>query len=506
MTDAGAVSTTPIEALHGQWIIGQAVPTPSESFRPIQLHSASLLVHASLRSLPVKASGMQVGWLLGSPISLCKGQFLHSEYSVDEELIDPDLWVEKWIYGLAGSFLFILDHDKQRRLYLDCAGSLSAVYDQESRRVGATAEILFAEQEYRERLLNKRRRDLEVSADGWISGHLTAHRGLSRLIANHYLDLVTFQMIRHWPRGSLIKGLSADEAAERISNAAIPTIRAAAGAPPAFMALTGGYDTRVLLSLARALREQVEFLTIAAPGADRDIYIAKQLAFRFGLKHRISPFVQATEGQRQAWDMRVGHVVTGANRGMHPSLWPLGNAVLVGGVGGEVGRGFLWMDSSESSSISATGIIDRLKLAREPDLVNAIQAWLSGMPGGLNALEVLDLAFIELRNSSWAFGQAYSNPLTVKINPLNSRSAYEAMLGSSPNTRRNNALFRTVIEQNWPELLTIPINRYGDYRDKLERIMLALRRPDKALRKARQLIRAGARRPRLGQKGAGHVN
>jgi hypothetical protein len=490
MPDERAPSISPLEALHGQWIIGQGIPKPSESFREIELRSASLYIHPSLRALPVIASGTQVGWLLGSPIDLGKGEFLQTDYTIDTEPTDPDRWVEESIYTLAGSFLFLLDSGGHCRLYLDCAGSLSAVYDPERRRVGATAEIVFEEDEYRERLLNKRRRDLEVAADGWISGDLTAHRGLSRLLANHYLDLDTFETARHWPRGPLIQDLSADEAAERISNAAIPTIRAAANSGPSFMALTGGYDTRVLLSLARELRQDIEFLTISAPGAERDIFLAKKLALRFGLKHRILPFVQATEGQRQAWDVRVGHVVTGANRRMHPSLWPLGNAVLVGGVGGEVGRGFLWMGATEASSISATAIIDRLKLAREPDLVKFVETWLSSMPKDLNALEVLDLAFIELRNSSWAFGQAYSNPLTIKINPLNSRSAYAAMLGSSPEARRGNALFRTVIEKNWPELLTIPVNRYGNYRDRLERVMLGLRRPDKALRKARQLIRA----------------
>lgn len=486
----------PVERLHGQWIIGDGAARPDDRFRAVDLGSATLF-HDDLKPIPVEAAGALVGWLFGTPISIAAGRLVEGIYLVAEPLRTIDGWIESEIYQkLTGSFFFVLDHEGMLRLYLDAAGSLSAVYEPERRQVGATAEILLGS-DYDARLIRRYSDDFEVGSDGWVSGDLTAHVGVKRLLANHYLDLERFEAVRHWPTGPLPKTLSLDEAARALTAAATPVVAAATAAPPAFFALTGGYDTRLVLSFAREQAKALEFMTIAAPGTERDIFLARQLSARFGLKHRVVPYARATAEQQEAWDRRVGHVVTGANRHMHPSIWALGRVLQIGGVGGEVGRGFLWLDATAETPLEPNMIIDRLKLARNIDLQTAVAAWLKSLPPELNTFDILDLAFIELRNSSWAFGQAYSNPITVKLNPLNSRPAYEAMLRSPPEARRGNVLFRRVIELNWPELLAVPINRYGNYRDRLEKVMLGLRRPDKALRKARQIVRT-----RLGKAGA----
>lgn len=476
-------------------MIGRQDAQPVAGLRALPLSAHTLFLHRDLPSIRVRAQGQDVGWLAGFPISLTGSRLLSDSFDVPEVATNTETWVEQWIYALlGGSFIFVLEHAGTSRLYLDAAGSLSAVYEPDTGRVGATPEILLSGSDYDARLLPHYHDEFEVGSDGWVSGELTAHAGLKRLLANHYLDLQTFRPVRHWPVGPVAKDLLIDEAASALSAAATPVVAAAAAAPPAVFALTGGYDTRLVLSFARAQAEAIDFMTIAAPGTARDIFLARQLASRFGLRHRVVPYIKATAEQQHAWDRRVGHIVTGANRHMHPSVWQLGRALQIGGVGGEVGRGFLWLDAAADTPLDAQMVVDRLKLARNPDLLAAVTAWLSGMPKGLSTFDVLDLAFIELRNSSWAFGQSYSNPITTKLNPLNSRPAYEAMLRSPPEARRGNKLFRRVIEQNWPELLSVPVNRYGNYRDRLERVLLGLRRPDKVVRKARQIIRTRAAR------------
>lgn len=486
-----SVTGDPIGPLQSQWVIGDENAKPHDGFVEIPLARAALFVHPALKVTRVSAAGRKAGWLLGTPISLDQARMVSDRLDIASAINDVDAWVESQIYALGGSWVFILDHEAQTRVYLDCAGSLSAVFDPAQRRIGATAETVLTGEEYDRRLLPDRIDEFEVLSDGWISGDLTAHSGLFRLLANHYLDLKTFERVRHWPRHALSKNLSAEASAQDISAAASAIIEATAAAPSSFMALTGGYDTRVVLSLTRSVRRNLEFATVASPGSARDVHLARRLAREFGLLHRLLPLVQATEAQQEAWDRRVGHVVTGVNRQQDPTLWPLGNCYWMGGVGGEVARGFLWLNAEEDTQIDAVDVIDRLKLPRQANLVDSVERWLEQLPAGLNTLEILDLAYIELRNSSWAFGPIYSNPLSIKINPLISRASYRAMLSTDTSARRDNRVLQSVIQLNWPDLLTVPVNRYGDFRDFGATFLLGVRRPDKILRKARQLIRVG---------------
>ena len=53
--------------------------------------------------------------------------------------------------------------------------------------------------------------------------------------------------------------------------------------------------------------------------------------------------------------------------------------------------------------------------------------------------------------------------------------------------RRNNGMTSLCIKREWPELLTLPINRYGDLRDSVAPIHRAIANPRRAMRKIRQV-------------------
>jgi hypothetical protein len=61
------------------------------------------------------------------------------------------------------------------------------------------------------------------------------------------------------------------------------------------------------------------------------------------------------------------------------------------------------------------------------------------------------------------------------------------MLSLPPSVRRNNGVILRGIRQSWPELLSLPINRYGDWRDKMRMARDAMGDPRRAIRKIRQL-------------------
>ena len=84
--------------------------------------------------------------------------------------------------------------------------------------------------------------------------------------------------------------------------------------------------------------------------------------------------------------------------------------------------------------------------------------------------------------------QSYANPRSTIIHPLSSFNAMEAMIKMPPKFRQRDSLIRGFVEHYWPELLELPINRYGDYRDVLKPLQKVIN-PVKVFRKARQIAR-----------------
>ena len=67
-----------------------------------------------------------------------------------------------------------------------------------------------------------------------------------------------------------------------------------------------------------------------------------------------------------------------------------------------------------------------------------------------------------------------------------SRDSVEAMLSLPPAARRTNGLILTGIRIAWPELLDLPINRYGDWRDRFRLARRALSEPRLIVKKLRK--------------------
>ncbi|TKT80444.1 hypothetical protein XW59_008495 [Aquamicrobium sp. LC103] len=395
--------------------------------------------------------------------------------------------VETGIYRLSGSFLFVLDGWGTRRIYLDANGSKSLVYDPEARTAAATAALAISDpREYESRFRRDLYDALLVAQDGWFPAGLTAHRGLERLTCNHYLDLDRWTQARHWPRGPVEP--APDEAAvlRLIADEVERAIEALAGDGEVHVALTAGHETRLLAACCRDRLNDVRFITVNAPGSGLDTTRARELSRRFGLAHAFLPYSEANEEEKRAWQRRVSHCLTGSNLTMHPSLRPLDGKIFVGGLGGEIGRGFLWLNAEENTPVDAASIVSRLKFPPNAELTAAVEKWLSPLKH-LDSLLLLDLAYMELRMGSWAFAQSYALPRHREFNPLVSRRIYAAMLSTPPAWRRGNALIVHAIALRWPELLVLPINRYGGWRDRLAMARRIVSEPRRALRKLRQL-------------------
>lgn len=460
-------------------------------------HDLATLAVTAFGDVPVAevrdGSGAIVGALIGTPIDIDSGTLpgtLTIDTTIDRANVDD--WVERHIYRLAGSFLLVLDAAGCRRIYLDADGSKSLVYDPSAKVAGATAMALLDKAEYWRRLQTRLHRRLEVDQTGWFPAGLTAHAGISRLLCNHYLDLDTWEQHRHWPVAPIAETTNASAAFDDMLGRIRQMVSVLRIQGPVKVALTAGMDSRFVLSGLRTIAGNLDFVTVAAPRAGLDVASAQALSRKFALRHDVLPYRRASPAQAQGWQIRAGHCVTGANMTMHPSVEPLAGQCFLGGLGGEVGRGFLWLGATQATMVDARSIVARLKLPPEPEVVAAVARWLEPI-AHLETLLKLDLAYLELRMGSWAFADAYANPVQKELHPMISRANFCAMLSVPPELRRNGAVFQDAIARAWPEILELPINRYGNWRDTAKRVTDAVSSPSRVARKLRQIVQVRRR-------------
>ncbi|SET40859.1 hypothetical protein [Oceanicella actignis] len=457
----------------------------------VPMPSLFLRVHPGLPALPVSDSaGRPLGALLGHPIDLEAGRLLRAELRLNAAWPDggdPDAFVDAHILRLGGGFAFILDVPGARRLYMDAAGCVPAVHCPE-RRIAASTAPLALGPAAPECFDSELHAALGVLHEGWFPAGLTAHRGAQRILGGRVLDLDAWRLRRVWPKGPIAPAPRPEDAVARIARNVRVSVDAARRAGPTVLCLTAGGETRFMLAACREIAQELEFVTIGAPGGEIDRLMSRRIAARHGLSHRFAPYRAASAAESADWHARVGHCVGGGNMHGFPTVRALSEfAFMIGGAAGEVGRGFFWRPGDTAKlRIDADALTPRLGLPAHPRLRAAVASWLEGVPAGMDALQLLDLAYLELRVSAWGMAQRTAGMGLARIHPMAARDSLEAMMSLPAEWRAEGRMIREGIRMLWPELLEFPFNRYGDWRDLARPAVRALRDPRLVVKKLRK--------------------
>src|SRR5690606_19171 len=108
---------------------------------------------------------------------------------------------------------------------------------------------------------------LDISKErGWYPFGLTAHANIRRVRPNHALDLSNFASTRVWPleheteyrqKNTLEDSILLEKICSSLAN----RVKTLAETSPTIMHLTGGWDTRMMLSAARHCADQIMLRT-----------------------------------------------------------------------------------------------------------------------------------------------------------------------------------------------------------------------------------------------------
>lgn len=419
--------------------------------------------HPSLPVIELRGSdSSSLGWLLGHPIDE-SGRMLGTVTTCDQELEDHDLsGFESWLYRLGGSFAAVLITPYASQFYIDCAGTLPAVFHPESEVVASTPTLI-RDAEYDEPLIKivgvpEMYRRFPFG--------LTSKKSVERLIPNHYLDLVTWNAHRHWPaEGATAVHQDTASTVQEIAKIIARSIEGVAREYHVYMSLTAGQDTRVLLACARNLLDDITFYTWQTPDelGTLDCTIASEMAQHFRLKHEIIRYQQVTDQQQKDWVDRTGRCVGGRTYtylAMDYQLNP--ECPIVLGKGGEVGRARYYnkLNATPNTELTGESITEFFKLPQVPEIVSRANRWLQEFPSD-DVLTVLDVLHIEQGLGCLGSPQRYGNNWSVfQVFPFCHRKVLELMLSLPHDYRIEEKLGPDLIKAQWPELLKFPINNY----------------------------------------------
>ncbi len=414
-----------------------------------------------------------IGVMIGVVIDYKNEKVIHNKITLDIDDVNYIDSIESQIYMFCGTWVFVLCTDRYKRLYLDSCGSYSSVYESTKKIAASTVGQILNDEEFIEKFDEYLYTELNITNFGWIPAGLTAHHGMHRLICNHYLDLQTWKSVRHWPVNKFIQNNEIIDISRKIAEIIQSTVVALLNDGGTCLTLTGGKDSRLILSGIKNIKDKVALATINLPGSELDVYLAKIIAASDkDLKHMVYPPIKATKQRRNEWLYNASYCVGGVNQYYSPSIGPLSKyKYLVGGAAGEIGRAFLWRESdTKEMTISAAMLISRLGLKYNKKIEVEIGKWLYEL-NEHDAFTVLDLAYAELRVSSWAFAQSYSyegRGVVTQISPFVNRELISLLFTLPAKARRDELYVYEGISSLWPELLYIQFNKFNDYRDYIQ--------------------------------------
>lgn len=390
----------------------------------------------------------------------------------DFPVADEGVFVRRVLYGLHGMFLAVSEGPLGRHLYPDFGGSIPVCWCEDSGAIGASADQILDDAAYERRFLKARYERLVASeGHGWITGTLTAHERIRRLMPGHALDLSTMKPRRVWPlAGELKLGLELEAAAVQAGDAIRGLVSAAARGHDSAITLTAGFDSRILLAASRDVKGEIGFATFGQPGEGLDQDMSAKMAAALGLRHRLIPIRSAAPADELRWDRMVGHCMREVNRRIHPTLAAVPADFVLTGMYGEVGRARLYrQDIATINDRPATAefVLSRLTLPLDSEQVADVAEWVEGLSWMPRSM-VLDMAFNELKFGTWAMGQAPAQKaVKFSMMPFAQAAVQSAFMETAPEVKGTETLFTAMALHLWPETMTFPVNRYGDWRDRL---------------------------------------
>jgi hypothetical protein len=402
------------------------------------------------------ANGDQIGWMLGVVVEDADRVIGSEPYKINARATDADFWtqVEDQVALLAGSFVVAIMTPGSQRMYFDPVMNLPAVFNAKERRVASTPLLALSRPVRHNQRIDPK---LILNEGGNYGMGLTVDPDVMRGMSNHYLDLETFQLFRHWPTAD---DMIEDEKTPLDELAAFMTERlgritsALLKSYDCIVPLSGGADSRTLACSARENMHRAKLCyahrTNMITGVD--CYIADQLAAAVGHKlYAIDALGamqtdQVTSEEIDFWRwvffMRTGYMRPPSEQELTAkNLTPDADLVLRGNIL-DMARANQW---PRSMTFDLDHAIGKLRIGGRSAKFNTMywgpeyRNWMDTLPA-CAAPRVYEFAFVELLLPQTLGGRLIAHRHAGYVNPFNDRQLIKACMSVDPKTRSSGAL------------------------------------------------------------------
>jgi hypothetical protein len=305
----------------------------------------------------------------------------------------------------------------------------------------------------------------------WLPGDTSPYEGVKALLPNHLLHLEdrgTARAVRYWPTLA-VKPISYERGLRESVHLLRGLVASAAHRYPLAVAMTAGWDSRLMLALSKQKAGDLHCYTLLYPSTghgSRDVYVPAKLLRKLDIEHHLLTYPDTVDASFKEIVKRNGSSVhapycldTQALRDHYPPerLCLTGDVAEVVKVHYRLParRGERRTERPTAAQLATVAKIDP-----HPFALAAFEAWLEGAPRD-EPVDLLDLFCWEQMAGRW-HGQirAEYDIVQESFAPLDCRSLLVTMLAVDESHRAGPKfrLFRDMIAELWNDVLQVPIN------------------------------------------------
>jgi len=297
-------------------------------------------------------------------------------------------------------------------------------------------------------------------------GDTTPYREISHLQPNHFLQLADRASVRFWPAAPLNK-CCLEEAAATGASILSGLIDAAGRRYPLGMALSSGWDSRVLLAASRPVADQIFFYSFNHGRHAADTVVPQRLLAKFGLKHHLINYPAKMDPSfEKIYNRNVPTPHENWGRAIQPLLEKLpADTVVITGSAAELTRVRFRLEPTERLTAKKVarftffGIAAR-ELERNQFVVAATNRWLQSVGETYN-VHPLDLFYWEHAAGNYcAYDCSEWDIAQESLTPYNCRRFLMTMLSVDERYRsyKDPIHYRMMIRNLWADVLSEPVN------------------------------------------------
>lgn len=459
-----------------QFVLSKSFIRTTEAWNAVQISGWVLQMCPYLKHTKITdIVGSLVGYFIGVGID-GEGDPVRNNLVIPRRVDANGFWrsVEETLATIAGRYSAIFITPRSERMYFDGALDQSVVFN-EKEQIIASNPFLAATGPSQENTKFDRQAILNTGL--YYAFEHTSDLRVKRAMPNHYLNLQTYFLRRHWPNEEVQFALPRQDYGELIELIQARLKQIITGFIRNYdccLPVSGGRDSRLLLALAK---DEVDHLPHVFTHATNhmsllDSYLGKKVSSKLGVPHSIinvrdasaKPYLTKALNRKrfQQFAYRTGFQsgTRDAHAGLADAFSPKCDVLLRGNLMGMM-AGQQYSRTSLKEPFNIATALKRLRVADEVTNEPIMKwgpryfSWMQTLPLATHD-RIYDLAFLELIQPH-ALGALFNGSTnSYYVNPFNDRFLLHATMCLPPRYRAVGKVFQKLLADAAPELADVP--------------------------------------------------